>query len=265
LNLERAFRVTSHSSATTTVNYTGNMMAGANIGFQWIAASNFAGNLPVRLTGNTVTNCDTGVLIQSNGIAHLDTDVITGSGAGGGVHVVTGLLSAAGANTNGIFRTFVSGGSADGVHIDATAGTITDPMTQNDFSNNAGFGMNNQSATAISATPNYWGSNLAANVAAEVNGTVTFDPWLASGTDVSGIIGFQPFIWATTTTMANKTTFIGTGAADTGSLLATSPVTLTMDGDTGLVSARATSERRHPARRQRRSLHARPDRHSDHL
>src|SRR5256885_14989521 len=39
LNLERAFRVTSHSSATTTVNYTGNTMTGANIGFQWITGS----------------------------------------------------------------------------------------------------------------------------------------------------------------------------------------------------------------------------------
>jgi uncharacterized repeat protein (TIGR01451 family) len=235
LNLEVGFRVTSHSSATTTVNYTGNTMAGANIGFQWITGSNFAGNLPVNLTGNLVTSCDTGVLIQSNGVAHLDTDVITGSGAGGGVHLVTGLLSAAGANTNGIFRTFVSGGSADGVLIDATAGAITAPMTQNDFSNNTGFGMHNLSATTISATLNYWGSNIAANVAAEVNGLVTFDPWLASGTDVSGILGFQPFIWATTTTVANKTTLVGTGAADTGSMLATSPITLTMDGDTGFV------------------------------
>ena len=235
LNIQRAFRVTSHSSATTTVTYSGNTMVGANIGFQWLAGSNFAGNLPVRLSANTVTNCDTGVLIQSNGVAHLDTDVITGSGAGGGVHVVTGLLSAAGANTNGIFRTFITGGSADGVLIDATAGAITDPMTQNDFSNNTGFGINNLSATNISATLNYWGSNIAANVAAEVSANVTFDPWLASATDVSGLIGFQPFVWATTTTVANKTTFIGTGAADTGSMLATSPITLTMDGDTGFV------------------------------
>jgi uncharacterized repeat protein (TIGR01451 family) len=235
LNIQRAFRVTSHSSATTTVNYATNTMAGANIGFQWISGSNFTGNLPVRLTGNTVTNCDTGVLIQSNGVAHLDTDVITGSGAGGGVHVVTGLLSAAGASTNGIFRTFVTGGSSDGVLIDATAGAITDPMTQNDFSNNTGFGLKNQSATTINAILNYWGSNIAASVAAEVNGLVTYDPWLASGTDISGSIGFQPFIWATTTTVVNKTTFIGTGAADTGSMLATSPITLTMDGDTGFV------------------------------
>ena len=41
LNIQRAFRVTSHSSATTTVNYTGNTMVGANIGFQWISRIEF--------------------------------------------------------------------------------------------------------------------------------------------------------------------------------------------------------------------------------
>src|ERR1019366_3368661 len=34
LNLERAFRVTSHSGATSTVTYNGNTVSGANIGFQ---------------------------------------------------------------------------------------------------------------------------------------------------------------------------------------------------------------------------------------
>ena len=92
------------------------------------------------------------MLVQSNGIAHLETNVITGSGAGGGVHVVTGRLSAFGANPNGIDHSFVTGGSGDGVLIDATAGTIADPMTQNDLSNNTGFGVNNLSATSIAPT-----------------------------------------------------------------------------------------------------------------
>jgi len=234
LNIQRGFRVTSHSSATTTVTYSGNTVSGANIGYQWIAASNFTGNLPVRLISNTITNSDTGVLVQSNGLAHLETDVITGSGTGGGVHVVTGNLSAFGANPNGVDHSFISGGSADGVLIDATAGAIA-PLLDNDLSNNAGFGLHNLSAGSITAIDNYWGSNLAANVAAEVSGPATFDPWLASGTDVSASIGFQPFVYATTTTAANLTTFAGTAAADTGSMLATSPVTLTMDGDTGFV------------------------------
>src|SRR5688572_17086259 len=45
-NLMRAFRVTSHSSGGTTVSYSGNTVDGANIGFQWIAGSNFTGNQP---------------------------------------------------------------------------------------------------------------------------------------------------------------------------------------------------------------------------
>ncbi|HXH37090.1 MAG TPA: hypothetical protein VNN08_00535 [Thermoanaerobaculia bacterium] len=235
LNLERGFRVTSHSGASTTVTYSTNTINGANIGFQWITGSNFTGNQAVRLIDNLITTCDTGVLVQSNGIAHLETDVITGSGAGGGVHVATGLLTASGANANSVFRSVISGGSADGIVIDATAGAITDPMSQNDLRNNTSFGLHNQTATTIVAQTNYWGSNLAAAVAAEVNGSVTFDPWLASGSDVSATFGFQPFIYATTTTAGNTTTFAGTAAADTGSMLAGNPITMTMDGDTGTV------------------------------
>ena len=236
LNLERAFRVTSHSSATSTVTYSGNTVNGANIGYQWLAGSNFTGNLAVRLIDDTITNCDTGVLVQSNGVAHLETDVITGSGAGGGVHIVTGMLAGFGANPNGIDHSFVSGGSGDGVLFDATATTLPAIIIiDNDLSNNTGFGLKNLTANPVTALTNYWGSNLTANVAAKVNGPATFDPWLASGTDISASTGFQPFIYATTTTAANLTTLAGTAAADTGSMLNTSPVTLTMDGDTGFV------------------------------
>lgn len=237
LNLERAFRVTSHSSATTTVEYNLNIVNGANIGYQWIAGADFIGSgvtAPVVLINDTITNCDTGVLVQSNGMAHLQTDVITGSGAGGGVHVATGLLAAF-VNPNGIDHSFVSGGSADGVLIDATAGTITAPLALNNFGSNTGFGLHNLSASPITATNNYWGSNIAANVAAKVSGPATFEPWLASGTDISATTGFQPFIYATTITAGNLTTLAGTAAADTGSMLNTSPITMTMDGDTGFV------------------------------
>ncbi len=239
LNIERAFRVTSHSSATTTVTYSGNTASGANIGYQWIAGSNFTGNLPVRLIDDTITNCDTGVLVQSNGIAHIETNVITGSGAGGGVHVVTGMLAGFGANLNGIDHSFVSGGSGDGVLFDATATVPTIPpltiIIDNNLGNNTGFGLKNLTANSVTALTNYWGSNIAANVAAGVSGPATFEPWLASGTDISASLGFQPFIYATTVTAANLTTLAGTAAADTGSMLNTSPITMTMDGDTGFV------------------------------
>jgi uncharacterized repeat protein (TIGR01451 family) len=229
LNIERAFRVTSHSGATSTVTYSGNSISGTNIGFQWITGSNFTGNQAVVLTNNTITNSDTGVLVQSNGIAHITHDVITGSGSGGGVHVITGSLTASGAETDAVVSSVVSGGSSDGILIDATAGTIGS-MSLNDLSGNTGFGLNNLAAPAVTATPNWWGNNLAANVAAKVNGTVTFTPWLASGTDVSAAFGFQPFIYATTA--GTITTFAGTAAADIGALLAGNPVTMMMDGDT---------------------------------
>ncbi len=120
LNQERAFRVTSHSSPTTTVKYDSNTVSGANIGFQWITGADFTGNQAVVLTGNTITNSDTGVLVQSNGIAHITHDAITGSGSGGGLHVVTGMLTASGAEPDAGVNSVVSGSSSDGILIDAT-------------------------------------------------------------------------------------------------------------------------------------------------
>ena len=60
-----------------------------------IAGSNFAGNLAGVLLNNVIAIANTGVLVQSDGLAHLDTDVITGSGSGG-VHVLNGSLAAFG-------------------------------------------------------------------------------------------------------------------------------------------------------------------------
>jgi uncharacterized repeat protein (TIGR01451 family) len=232
-NLQRAFRITSHSSPTTTVLYSNNVANEANIGFQWLAGSNFAGNQAVLLTGGGAIGCATGVLVQSNGIAHIETMTVTGSGAGGGVRVVTGMLTGSGANPNGISNSFVSGGTGDGVWIETTAGAIS-PLLHNDFGGNTGFGLRNDSAPLIVAERNWWGNNLAAAVVAEVFGNVDFDPWLASGTDVSGAPGFQPFIYATTS--GALTTFVGTSGVDTGALLAGDPITMQMNGQTAFTA-----------------------------
>jgi VCBS repeat-containing protein len=69
LNLQRAFRVTSHSSGASTVTYSGNTVKGANIGFQWIAGSNFSGEQAVKLTSNNLNGNEIGILLQSNGKA----------------------------------------------------------------------------------------------------------------------------------------------------------------------------------------------------
>ncbi|MBK8297485.1 MAG: HYR domain-containing protein [Saprospiraceae bacterium] len=74
LNLQRAFRVTSHSSGASTVTYSGNTVKGANIGFQWIAGSNFSGEQAVKLTSNILNSNEIGVLLQSNGKAHITTN-----------------------------------------------------------------------------------------------------------------------------------------------------------------------------------------------
>lgn len=91
-NLQRAFRVTSHSSATSTVTYANNNVSGANIGFQWISGSNFAGNQPVVVTSNTVTGGGEGFLVQSNGLANMSFNRIVGN--------ATGVTSAAGSTVN---------------------------------------------------------------------------------------------------------------------------------------------------------------------
>ena len=99
LNEQRAFRVTSHSSATSSVLYDGNEVDGANLGFQWLSGSNFSGNKPVRLNANRVDRAATGVLVQSQGGVQLSRNEITGSrhtgDAGAGVLVASGRLESA--------------------------------------------------------------------------------------------------------------------------------------------------------------------------
>ena len=231
LNLQRAFRLTSHSSPTTTVTYSGNFVVGANIGLEWISGSDFTGNQAIVVTNSTISNCDTGILVQSNGIAHLEHNLILANGSGAGIHVITGMLTGFGANPDGIFQCFVTAGSADGIWIESTAGAIA-PISQNDLSGNTGFGLRNESAPSIVAETNWWGNNLAASVAGEVSGSADVDPWLASFVDVSAASGFQPFTYATTS--GTITTFLGTGSADIGALLAGDPVTMQMDGDTAV-------------------------------
>jgi len=134
LNLQRAFRVTSHSSVTSTVTYSRNTVQGANIGFQWLAGQNFAGHEPVQLIENSITNGNTGVLIQSSGSANLFS---------------------------------------------------------NNLSGNTGLAINNLTGGAVNAGGNWFGTNTAAGVLAEVSGNVDYSPWLDTGTDTATDAGFQ--------------------------------------------------------------------------
>ena len=81
-NRQRAFRVTSHSSLTTTVLFQDNTIGGANIGFEWLNGANFAGNEPVQLRSNEIADAGTGVLLRSNGVATITMNGITGGATG---------------------------------------------------------------------------------------------------------------------------------------------------------------------------------------
>ena len=69
-NLQRAFRVTSHSSEDTTVLYRDNLAVGANIAIHWIG-DNYTSNppgtvLPVEIVGNTLIDNDTGIWVHTD-------------------------------------------------------------------------------------------------------------------------------------------------------------------------------------------------------
>lgn len=91
LNRQRAFRVTSHSSDTTTVLYEGNRVEGANIAFHWLG-DGFSFEPPatveaVEVVGNVVLGNGTGVFVHSdngntNARAHLAFNRLVGNGVG---------------------------------------------------------------------------------------------------------------------------------------------------------------------------------------
>jgi hypothetical protein len=100
-NRQRAFRVTSHSGASTSVVYSNNTVAGANIGFEWLAGSNFASYQPVVFSGNTLANVATGVLLQSNGKATITGSSFTNTGAMAGQGTAVSVAAGSSATVDG--------------------------------------------------------------------------------------------------------------------------------------------------------------------
>ncbi|MBK6962341.1 MAG: hypothetical protein IPH20_00020 [Bacteroidales bacterium] len=99
LNLQRAFRVTSHSGPGSSVTYSGNTIKGANIGFQWISGSDFSAELPVNITGNILNGNNIGMLVQSNGKALLtNNDFDDANDNTKDLQVLTGIVTSGGNN-----------------------------------------------------------------------------------------------------------------------------------------------------------------------
>ena len=64
-------------------------------------------------------------------------------------------------------------------------------LFNNNLSGNTGLAINNQTTLVVDAGGNWFGTNTAAGVAAEVSGNVDYSPWLDTGTDTSAAAGFQ--------------------------------------------------------------------------
>ncbi len=194
VNLQRAFRITSHSSATTTVTYANNTVEGANIGFQWLAGGNFAGNLPVRMTSNVIRNNATGVLVQSQGLANLKFNRIVGNSASG-VQNVDGSVDAennwwgcnygpgaGGAGCAGTANGTIGTVDADPWLVLRTSATPNSILTggNSTISSNLNFNSNNVDTSGSGSVPNGTPASFAGTL-----GTVT----PPTGTTTSGVTG----------------------------------------------------------------------------
>ncbi len=194
-NLQRAFRVTSHSSPTTAVTYAYNSVSGANIGFQWYSSISVpVGGQPIQLISNTIRNGATGVLVQGPGLANLSFNRIVGNS-------LFGVDSSAGtttANDNWWGCNYGPGATGTGCSgtANGTTGTVTATtwltLTTSASPNSVAIG-NNSTVTSLltinSASTNTVGSGYVPNgTPATFVGTFgTVTP--PSGTTTSGSTG----------------------------------------------------------------------------
>lgn len=164
---------------------------------------------PSEISYNYVTNCFTAgfVLTASQG-HHLKANVSENN-------LLDGLLCIKGGNI--IDQNTFSGNGRYGVRLAAsgfTAGNsiVNNYLTLNDTAialtgDNAGasgnvanynsitsnvFNITNANAANFNATCNWYGTVVPALIAAQINGNVTFNPFLADGVDTDPIDGFQP-------------------------------------------------------------------------
>ncbi len=222
LNLQRGFRVTSHSSGSTTVAYSSNRVVGANIGFQWISASAFSGNQPVRLTSNTILDGATGVLVQSQGLANLSFNRIVGNSAAG-LQNVDGIANAEN-NWWGCNYGPGAGGAGCTGTANGTIGTVdVDPwlkLTTSASPSTIGLGDNSAITSLLTTNSN----NLTPGGGAVPNGIPA---------SFAGILGTVSPTNSTTTAGATGTTFtataFGSGGVNTtiDNQVVNAPITIT--------------------------------------
>ncbi len=143
-------------NGTTYAAIEGNQISGfaRGIDFYRNAATPAEGRaVEAPVNANSINSC--GVGIQTNGgfIKSFENNFVTGC-SGDGVLITTGL-------------------------VDGTIGAMFD----NNLSGNGGYGLNNATGNMIDASGNWWGSNDATSVLAELSGNTDYSPWLDIGAD----------------------------------------------------------------------------------
>jgi uncharacterized repeat protein (TIGR01451 family) len=86
LNRQQAFRLSSHSSASSTTRFEGNVAEGANIGYAWLSfdsfGADFSPHAPIEFISNTAVDSAIGIRLDSNGAANFSCNRIAGNGLG---------------------------------------------------------------------------------------------------------------------------------------------------------------------------------------
>lgn len=178
-----------------------------------------------NLITNTINGYETGVDIGLNKTATITANTVQSCGTGINVHDGGNIVSA----TNN----FITGNTVNGIKVAAlSAGTIG-PINSNDLSGNGTWAIDNLSAAIGNATCNWYGMSDVIGVTAEVNGLVTYDPWLVDGTDYAiptPLPGFQPVpgsCTGATNLYVNDGTYDGNDIYTTAIGLITNPGTAT--------------------------------------
>lgn len=133
-----AFRITSHSGATSTVQYDNNIVDQADVAFDWLdvyfgTPQDYTGTLPIEMAGNTVTNTGTAFDIGGiNASANISGGSITGA-SGVGVNIADGnSATVSGVTLQNLDVGVQVGGSADlqGNFFDNASDNLVDVLLE---------------------------------------------------------------------------------------------------------------------------------------
>ena len=170
-------------------------------GKEGINVWNVQNNASANISGGSINGVITGIFLNNfEGYssdagygAYATIDGVSINASGIGIRLLDSPSSATHANIQAtITNCFITGGT-DGVKLEeVSSGKVTGIVNENSITGNSGYSINATTvANNVAATCNWYGTNTVAGVVAEINGPVTYIPWLIDGDD-SGDPGFVP-------------------------------------------------------------------------